>query len=103
VSWVQACLVDDVDAEDVIPFSHGGKEYAIYRSDADEFYATAGRCTHEQVEIADGLVMGCVIECPRHNGRFDYRTGQALGAPVVEPLATYPVKVEDDAVFLDVG
>lgn len=103
MSWVQACLVDDVDAEDVIPFSYGGKEYAIYRSDTDEFYATAGLCTHEQVEIADGLVMGCVIECPRHNGRFDYRTGKPLGAPVIEPLLTYRVKVEDDAVFLDVG
>jgi 3-phenylpropionate/trans-cinnamate dioxygenase ferredoxin subunit len=103
VSWVQACLVDDVEEEDVIPFSIGGKAYAIYRSDTDEFYATDGLCTHEQVEIADGLVMGCVIECPRHNGRFDYRTGKPLGAPVVEPLVTYPVKVEGDAVFLDVG
>ena len=103
MSWVRACQVDDVEEEDVIPFSYGGKEYAIYRSDDDEFYATAGLCTHEQVEIADGLVMGCVIECPRHNGRFDFRTGKPLGAPVIEPLLTYRVKVEDDAVFLDVG
>lgn len=103
MSWVPACQVDDVDEEDVIPFSHAGKAYAVYRTEGDEFYATAGLCTHEQVEIADGLVMGCVIECPRHNGRFDFRTGRPLGAPVVEPLLTYPTKVEDDTVFVDVG
>ena len=44
--------------------------------------------------------MDGVIECPKHNGRFDYATGQALGAPVLVDLRTYPVKVEDDTVYL---
>ena len=38
----------------------------------DEYYATDGLCTHEQVHLADGLVMDNIIECPKHNGRFDY-------------------------------
>lgn len=46
--------------------------YAVFRSAEDEFFATAGLCTHEKIHLADGLVMDHVIECPKHNGRFDY-------------------------------
>lgn len=100
-SWVRACAVDDVDPEDVIPFSLGGRDYAIYRSEQGEFYASEGHCTHERTLLCDGLVLDGVIECPLHNGRFDYRTGRALGAPAIVDLKTYPVKVENGQVHLD--
>jgi 3-phenylpropionate/trans-cinnamate dioxygenase ferredoxin subunit len=99
-NWVKACEIDDVENEDVIRFDHGGKTFAVYRSPDDSFYATDGMCTHEKVHLADGLVMDHIVECPKHNGRFDYRTGEARGAPVCVNLRTYPVKVEDGAVFL---
>jgi 3-phenylpropionate/trans-cinnamate dioxygenase ferredoxin component len=100
--WIAACEVDEVDPEDVIPFQHEGVDYAIYRSPEDEYYATAGHCTHERELLCDGLVMDGVIECPKHNGRFDYATGKALGAPVLVDLPTYPVKVEDDTVYIGI-
>jgi 3-phenylpropionate/trans-cinnamate dioxygenase ferredoxin subunit len=102
-SWIAACGVDDVDPEDVIPFEHDGRDYAIYRSPDDEYYATDGHCTHEMTLLCSGLVMGRVIECPKHNGRFDYVSGKALGAPVLEDVRTYPVKVVDGTVFIEVG
>jgi 3-phenylpropionate/trans-cinnamate dioxygenase ferredoxin subunit len=101
--WVRACAVDDIDAEDVLRFDHDGRTYAIYRGPDDAFYATDGLCTHEKVHLADGLVMDHEIECPKHNGRFDYRTGEALGAPVCVDLRTYPVRREGDDVFIDLG
>jgi 3-phenylpropionate/trans-cinnamate dioxygenase ferredoxin subunit len=101
--WVEACGVDDIDEEDLIRFDHSGKTYALYKSPEGEFFATAGMCTHEHTCLADGLVMGDIIECPKHNGRFNYKTGKGKGAPIIEDLRTYPVKVEDDKVFLDVG
>ena len=101
--WVGACTVDDIDSEDVIRFDHNGKTFAIYRSPDNEFFATDGLCTHEQVHLADGLVMDTIIECPKHNGRFDYRTGAAKGAPACVNLKTYPVKVETGKVFIDLG
>jgi 3-phenylpropionate/trans-cinnamate dioxygenase ferredoxin subunit len=99
-NWVKACEIDDVENEDVIRFDHGGKTFAVYRSPDDSFYATDGMCTHEKVHLADGLVMDHIVECPKHNGRFDYRTGEARGAPVCVNLRIYPVKIEDGAVFL---
>jgi 3-phenylpropionate/trans-cinnamate dioxygenase ferredoxin subunit len=101
--WVEACSTDDVEPEDVIRFDHGGRTFAIYRTEDDGFYATDGLCTHEKVHLADGLVMGTIIECPKHNGRFDLRTGEAKGAPVCVNLKTYPVRVAGDTVLIQVG
>lgn len=101
--WVEACAVDDVETEDLIRFDHAGKTYAIYRSPDDEFFATDGLCTHEQVHLSGGLVMDYIIECPKHNGRFDYRTGDPKGAPVCVKLHTYPAKVEAGKVLIDIG
>ncbi len=43
------------------------------------------------MHLADGLVMDHIIECPKHNGRFDYRTGEAKGAPACVNLRIFPV------------
>ena len=101
--WIATCATDGIDREDVIPFDHDGNAYAIYRSPEDAYYATDGHCSHEQTLLCDGLVMGEVIECPMHNGRFDYTSGKALGAPVLVDLRTYPTRVIDGTVYIDVG
>ena len=101
--WIAACAAGDIDEEDVMRFDHGGKTYAIYRSPDDKYYATDGICTHEHAYLTDGLVMDNIVECPKHNGRFDYRTGAAKGSPVCVNLKTYPVKVEAGKVLVDAG
>jgi 3-phenylpropionate/trans-cinnamate dioxygenase ferredoxin subunit len=101
--WVEACAADDIDAEDVMRFDHAGRSFAIYRTDDGNYFASDGLCTHEKVHLAGGLVIGNIIECPKHNGRFDVRTGEAKGAPVCVNLATYPVKVEGGRVLLRIG
>ena len=98
--WVSVCEIDEIDPEDVIRFDHGGRTFAVYRSPDDAFFATDGLCTHEKIHLADGLVMDHIIECPKHNGRFNYKTGEAKGAPVCVDLKTYPVKVEGGTVFI---
>ena len=103
MSWVRVCGTDDIEEEDVMRFDHGGRTFAVYRSPEDAYYATDGLCTHEKVHLADGLVMDDIIECPKHNGRFNYKTGAAKGAPVCVALKTYPVKVEAGAVFIALG
>src|ERR1019366_3490178 len=102
-TWIDACEVDDVDEEDVIRFDHAGRTFAIYRTEVNRFFATDGLCTHEKVHLADGLVMGTIIECPKHNGRFDFTNGGARGAPVCVDLRTYVVKVENGRVLVKVG
>ena len=102
-NWVEACAAGDIDEEDVMRFDHAGRTFAIYRSPDDEYFATDGLCTHEKVHLAGGLVMDYIIECPKHYGRFNYKTGDARGAPVCVNLKTYPVKVDAGKVLVQLG
>ena len=102
-SWIEVCGEDEIDSEDVIRFDHADRTFAIYRSPEDEYFATDGLCTHEQVHLADGLVMDDIVECPKHNGRFNYKTGAALRAPVCINLKTNPARVNGDAVEIEVA
>jgi Na+-transporting NADH:ubiquinone oxidoreductase subunit F len=101
--WVDVCGVEEVEVEDVAPFDFNGRAFAIFRTPEGDFYATDGVCTHEHAYLADGLVVGNTIECPKHNGRFDYRSGEAKRAPVCVDLRTYPVRVRADRVQILLG
>ncbi len=101
--WTTACGAEDVGLEDVIRFDYEGRCFAIYRTADDRYFATDGLCTHEQAPLTDGLVTGSIIECPKHNGRFDFTTGKAKRRPACIDLKTYAVKVEAGTVFVQVG
>lgn len=101
--WIDVCDEDDIDLEDVMRFDHGARTFAIYRAPDRAVFCTDGLCTHEQVHLADGLVLvDGIVECPKHNGRFDYRTGAPLRAPVCVALATYPARVSDGRIQIRV-
>jgi 3-phenylpropionate/trans-cinnamate dioxygenase ferredoxin component len=101
--WIDACATGDIEIEELIRFDHGGKTFAIYRSPEDEFFCTEGLCTHEKVHLCDGLVMDHTIECPKHNGQFDYRTGKAIRMPACVNLKTYKTKVENGRVLIEIS
>ena len=98
-AWIAVCAADDIEEEDLIRWDYESRSFAVYNT-GNGFFATDGYCTHERQHLADGLVIGTVIECPLHQGRFDIATGKALTPPVCEDLATYPVKVEGGIVFV---
>ena len=100
-NWIDTGPAYRILSEDVAPFEHEGKQYALYRTTDDRYFATDGLCTHAKVHLSGGFVMDTLIECPKHNGRFDFTTGQAKGAPVCVDLKTYAVRVEDGKVFLN--
>jgi len=99
--WVPAGAFDDIDDEDVKRFDHGGRTFAVYRV-GSQVYASDGLCTHEQAPLCDGFVTEYVIECPKHNGRFDIRDGRPLRAPACIALKTYPAKVEGGQIFIEI-
>lgn len=102
-AWVRACRADEIEREDVVRFDRGGRTFAVYRSPEDTFHCTDGSCTHEEAHLADGLVIDNIIECPLHNGRFDYTTGKAKGAPACIDLQTYETKVESGNILIRIG
>ena len=100
--WIDACSINDIEPEEVIRFDHGGRTFAIYRDDADKYYCTDGLCTHEEVHLADGLVMGNTIECPKHSSIYNFITGEVETPPACENLHTYRTKVESTRVFVEI-
>ncbi|MGL4237391.1 MocE family 2Fe-2S type ferredoxin [Tabrizicola sp.] len=101
-TWTRACATDAVDPDDLIRFDHGSRTFVIVRSEEDEFFAMDGICSHEHVHLCDGLVMDGIVECPKHNAHFDYRTGEATRAPACINLKTFPVKIDDGHVWIEI-
>ncbi|KAH8097389.1 NADH ubiquinone oxidoreductase nqrF [Aureococcus anophagefferens] len=75
--WVAACDFRDVPPGDMLRFEVGNRSYNVYHAEDDGlWYATAGKCTHGAAYLADGLVVEkTLVECPKHNGCFDFKTG----------------------------
>jgi nitrite reductase/ring-hydroxylating ferredoxin subunit len=90
--WVDAGEAATLAREDVRALQVGDRLVAVYRVADGRLAATDGRCTHGRVSLAEGIVVGSVVECPRHNGRFDVLTGRALSKPACVDLETLPVR-----------
>jgi 3-phenylpropionate/trans-cinnamate dioxygenase ferredoxin subunit len=69
---------------------------------AGRIFAIDDVCTHDRGPLDQGELIGKEIECPRHGARFDVTTGQATRLPAIRPVRTYPVRVVDGKVSLEV-
>jgi len=101
-NWQLVKGTAEMDIEDIIRFDYNNKTYCVYKLE-DGFFATDGICTHEAVHLEEGLVMDGEIECPMHQGIFDIKSGAAISPPACEDLKTYPVKVENDLVYINIS
>ncbi|WP_139000243.1 non-heme iron oxygenase ferredoxin subunit [Rhodococcus zopfii] len=66
------------------------------------YYAVDAICSHARVDLSEGSISGCEVECPLHSGRFDVTTGSATRKPAKKPLTTYPCSVVDGELYIDV-
>ena len=102
--WIAACAADDIDPEDVIPFEHGGSDYAIYRSpEDDEYYATDGHCTHEQTLLWTAWSWAASSSARSTTAASTTPPARRWAHPSSSDLRTYPVKIESGTVYVDVG
>jgi 3-phenylpropionate/trans-cinnamate dioxygenase ferredoxin component len=60
-------------------------------------------CPHEQADLGLGHLSGGRLFCPRHAASFDLRNGQISYGWPSRPLRMYPVRIEDDQVWIDAG
>jgi naphthalene 1,2-dioxygenase system ferredoxin subunit len=100
--WTSAAPEIGVPEDDVIGLQLAGKAIALYKVGGTVF-ATDNTCTHGQARLCDGFLDGYEIECPLHQGKFDIRTGRATCAPAAQDLRSYPVRIENGQVFVDLG
>ena len=70
-----------------------------------QLYAIEDRCSHDDGPLCEGdwEPEDCRVICPRHGSAFDLRDGRPLSLPAYEPVETFPVRVVDGIVKVDVG
>ena len=66
-------------------------------------YATQALCTHEDFDLIEGkLLENHIITCPFHESEFDLESGQVLAPPAENPLKIYNVKIENEAILVEI-
>ena len=79
---------------------HVGEEAVLLARRGDEFLAVSSSCTHYHASLADGIVAGDTVRCPLHHACFSLRTGEALRAPAISPVACWKVERLGDKIFV---
>jgi 3-phenylpropionate/trans-cinnamate dioxygenase ferredoxin component len=101
MTWIHVAMVDEIQEDEIKPIWLDDLELALYRT-SDRYYATSGVCTHANRSLTRGWVSKGVVTCPRHGGKFDVKTGQAVAPPCVVSLQTYNVEVRANEIWVHV-
>lgn len=75
-------------------FDAAGHRIAVFRTHADEVFATQAQCPHLQGPLADGLTAGTTVVCPLHDRAYDLKTGGGLNGEATS-LQVYPASLDE--------
>lgn len=105
MTFERACALADVPKDEALAVTIGEYDVAIAkieRSDGVEFFALQDQCSHAAVQLSEGEVADGTVECWLHGSCFELRTGKPTHFPATEPVATFPVEVRGDELYVDI-
>ncbi|WP_436787398.1 non-heme iron oxygenase ferredoxin subunit [Yinghuangia sp. YIM S10712] len=102
MTYVRACSEAELSEDTPLRVVLEGVPVTLVRTEG-EVYAINDVCSHANVSLSEGEVEDCAIECWLHGSRFDLRTGRPSGPPATQPVPVYPVKIEADAIHVDLN
>jgi nitrite reductase/ring-hydroxylating ferredoxin subunit len=79
-----------------------GTDQVLVINIGGEVTAVQGVCSHEYFELDKGFLTNGTLTCALHLSRFDLVNGEPLDPPAEEPLAVYPVVIEDGRILIEV-
>lgn len=98
--WITITAVSNIPVREGRAVTVGEKEIAIFHMSDGKFYAVDNRCPHKGGPLCDGITSGKTVVCPLHGQRFDLETGLPVLASQPNGVGTYPVRVENGLVLL---
>ena len=100
---IEVCSLDELPPGSMKLVAAGPLLVGVFNVDG-ELYALEDRCSHDDGPLVEGdwEPEEGVVVCPRHGATFDIRTGKALTLPAYLPVETFPVRVDDGFVKVDV-
>ena len=93
-------LAIDTLADGAMQAGHVGEDNVLLARRGDEFFAIDATCTHYGGPLGEGLMVGETVRCPWHHACFSLRTGEALHAPALGPVACWSTEIRDGKVFV---
>ena len=99
--FFKVAQVDDLDEGELLAVDVDGEPVCLAKVHG-RICAFTDECTHISGPLSEGELDGEVLTCPWHGAQFDITTGKVLRGPARRDIATYLVKVEDNAVFVSV-
>jgi len=100
--WVHAASSAELARQRLMEIEAEGTAILLYDI-GGAAYATAAVCPHHAAWLSQGGLDGDLVSCPRHQGQFHVPTGRKTRGPECPDLRTYPVRVEDGRVWVDVA
>lgn len=102
--WVKVCENKSLKNGDLLDFDHGDKKILLARA-GGKVFATDRICTHAYADLAMGIMNEeeKTVTCPLHLSMFKLDTGAPQNQPAEEPLKTYKVKIQDEAIYIQLG
>ena len=101
MGFQRACSLDEFRDGEAVAVTLDGVEVAVAH-EGDEYFAVQDLCSHAHVNLSEGEVADCAIECWLHGSTFDLRSGKPRPPPATEPVSTFPVEVRGNDVYVDV-
>jgi nitrite reductase (NADH) small subunit len=102
VCWTPITNVENIPPREGRAVIVNGEEIAIFRL-GNRYLTIENKCPHKGGPLCDGIVSGTTVVCPLHGRRFDLETGMAVRASEPSSVATFPTRVEDGIIFVDLG
>lgn len=101
MAWVRLTPESDVPEGSNRAYEVGGTQVLVARAPMGLF-AVGAICSHQYTPLEGGKMKACFIFCPLHGIRFDLRDGKPAGTLTDQPIPTYPAKIEDGDIWVDV-
>ena len=86
-------------ADGAMLLGHIGQDPVILARSGGEVFAIGATCTHYGGPLVEGLLVGDKVRCPWHHACFSLRTGEAVHAPALNPVACWSVETIDGETF----
>ncbi len=97
--WVKVAREDQMHSS--LGVIVGKQRYALFRLE-DGIYAMDDVCSHEYSLLSEGEIWAGDVYCPKHGSKFDIKTGAVKNFPATKAVKTYPVKVEDQDIYIQI-
>jgi 3-phenylpropionate/trans-cinnamate dioxygenase ferredoxin subunit len=100
---IEVCRVDELPPGQTRIVEVGDRKIGVFNA-GETLYAIEDRCSHDDGPLAEGEFdpERRTVECPRHGSLFDLETGRPRTLPAYLPVETFPVRIEDGTIKLEV-